>query len=82
MNAVDLLVSLSQYPVGLFFLDVLPDPPTPSGDPQPVYPQGGQGFAAYIVGGFFGLGILILAMILLSRRPRRAQPPRESDLGN
>lgn len=74
-----LVLALSPYLFGLIPLDVLPNP-SPSGDPGPVYPQGGQGFAAYILGGFFGLGILILAMILLSRRPRRARPPR--DLGN
>lgn len=37
----------------------------------PVYVQQGSGFAAYIVGGFFGLGILILFMIWTSRRPKR-----------
>ena len=42
-------------------------------DPQ-VYPTQGQGFAAYIVGGFFGLGILILAMVLLGLKPKRANP--------
>ncbi len=41
------------------------------GSPEPVYPSQGGGFAAYIVGGFFGLGILILFMIWTSRRPRR-----------
>lgn len=54
-------------------LDVLPPSPSPSG-PSGVYPRSGQGFAAYIVGGFFGLGTLIVAMILLSLKPRRADP--------
>lgn len=53
-------------------LDVLPPSPSP-GQPG-VYPRGGQGFAAYIVGGFFGLGILIVAMVLLSLKPKRADP--------
>ena len=59
-------------------LDVLPDLPTPT-PTSAVYPRQGQGFAAYIVGGFFGLGILVLAMVLLSRRPRRIDrdPPDE-----
>ena len=51
-------------------LDVLP--PSPSSTGAPVYPQQGNGIAAYLVGGFFGLGILILAMILLSLKPKRA----------
>lgn len=60
-------------------LHLLPEGPTPSPTSQFVYPQQGQGFAAYIIGGFIGLGILVLAMILLSMRPRRVQP---RDLGN
>jgi hypothetical protein len=43
----------------------------PGASPKPVYPDQGSGFAAYIVGGFFGLGILILFMIWTSRRPKR-----------
>lgn len=54
-------------------LDVVP--PTPTAEPgSGVYPASGQGFAAYIVGGFFGLGILILAMVLLGLKPKRADP--------
>jgi hypothetical protein len=49
-----------------------PSPPTP---PGAAYPRGSQGFAAYIVGGFLGLGILVLAMALLNRRPKRRNPP-------
>ena len=45
--------------------------PTPSAQ---VYPRSGQGFAAYLVGGFFGLGILMLAMYLLSLKPKRVDP--------
>ncbi len=58
MNAVLALVGL----LGLLPFDA---------SPQPVYPSQGSGFAAYIVGGFFGLGILILFMIWTSRRPKR-----------
>lgn len=44
--------------------------------PVPVAPTRSHGFAAAILGGFFGLGIIVLAAILLSLKPRRAQPPR------
>ena len=45
---------------------------TPGSSPRPmVYPTQGNGFADYIVGGFVGLGILILFMVWTSRRPRR-----------
>jgi hypothetical protein len=40
-----------------------------------VYPRASQGFAAYIIGGFMGLGILVVAMALLNRRPKRRDPP-------
>jgi hypothetical protein len=44
----------------------------PGPSPQPgVYPTQSNGFAAYIVGGFVGLGILILFMVWTSRRPKR-----------
>lgn len=59
-------------------LDVLPPTPSATGV-GPVFPQRGQGFAAYIVGGFFGLGILVLAMVLLGLKPRRARPPGPND---
>ena len=42
---------------------------------QPVSPANqGNGFAAYILGGFFGLGLLVLAMVLISLKPKRADP--------
>ena len=59
--------------LALIPLDVLSHVPTPT-PPSAVYPQRSQGFAAYIVGGFFALGILVLAMVLLNRRPRRINP--------
>jgi hypothetical protein len=63
-----LMVVLDLNPLG-----VLPDLPTPT-PTSVVYPRQSQGFAAYIVGGFFALGILVLAMVLLNRRPRRINP--------
>ncbi len=55
-------------------LDVLPPTASPTGPGSAVYPTQGQGFAAYVVGGFFGLGMIILAMVLLGLKPRRADP--------
>lgn len=54
-------------------LETLPTP-TGGGPGSAVYPRSGQGFAAYLVGGFFGLGILMLAMFLLSLKPKRVDP--------
>jgi hypothetical protein len=59
-------------------LDVLLQPPTPISSPA-VYPRGSQGFAAYVIGGFIGLGILLVAMALLNRRPKRTKPPIPDD---
>jgi hypothetical protein len=53
----------------LFPLDVLAHQPTPS--PSPLSPSPGAGRGAYIIGGFMGLGILLLAMTLLRVRPKR-----------
>lgn len=55
-------------------LDVLTPTPAASEPVSGVYPRSGQGFAAYIVGGFFGLGLLILAMVLISLKPKRVDP--------
>ena len=55
-------------------LDVLPPTATPSGTGTEVYPRQGQGFAAYLLGGFFGLGLIVVAIVLLNRKPRRADP--------
>ena len=57
---------------GLVLLDVVP--PTPTGSGSGVNPQGSHGFAAYIIGGFVGLGVIVLAMILLGLKPKRADP--------
>lgn len=48
--------------------------PGAPGSPMPVYPAQNSGFAAAIVGGFFALGLLVLASILISLKPRRAHP--------
>ena len=56
-------------------LDVLPPTASPTGPGSAVYPRQGQGFAAYVVGGFFALGVLILAMVLLGLKPKRAPDP-------
>jgi hypothetical protein len=66
----DLLIIVLQ----LIPLDALPNQPSPT-PPTAVHPRGSQGFAAYIIGGFIGLGILVLAMALLNRRPKRRDPP-------
>ena len=58
---------------GLISLHVLPHPPSPS--PTGIYPQQGQGFAAYFVGGFMALGLLLLIMLLLRLRPKRPERP-------
>ena len=64
---------------GLFLLDVVAPSPTSTGAGSDVYPQGSHGFAAYLVGGFIGIGVLLLVMILLSLKPRRADPSGRRD---
>jgi hypothetical protein len=58
--------------LALILPDVLPSPPTPS--PSAFTPRQGTGRGAYLLGGFFGLGIIVLAMVLL-RFPKRANRP-------
>jgi hypothetical protein len=42
---------------------------------DPVSPNGqGNGFAASIVGGFFALGLIILAAVLICLKPKRHDP--------
>lgn len=59
-------------------LDAWPQQPTPT-PTSAVYPRQSQGFAAYVVGGVFALGLLILAMVLLNLRPKRTtrRPPNQ-----
>jgi hypothetical protein len=52
-------------------LDVVP--PSPSGRASVDPTAGGHGFAAYILGGFFALGLLVLIILLLNRRPKSVQ---------
>jgi hypothetical protein len=73
--------AMTELVIGLLTLvplDVLLQPPTPTSSPT-VYPSGGRGFAAYIIGGFIGLSILLIAMALLNRRPKRIKPPIPDD---
>jgi hypothetical protein len=53
--------------VEMVLLDVRP--PSPSAQSS-VDPVGTHGFAAYIIGGFFALGLLVLITLLLGRRPK------------
>jgi len=62
---IDLLI----WTLGLIPLDV-------TTSPAPVYPSRGNGMAASLIGGFFGLGIIVLAAILMGLKPKRARPPR------
>lgn len=64
------MIELLVWVVTLIPLDV---PLSPS--PVPTQSVGSGGFAAAIVGGFFGLGIIVLAAFLLGLKPKRAQPP-------
>ena len=60
-----LLVAWLLWP-GLVLLELIGATPEPV-----VYPRQGNGFASYIVGGFLGLGVLILFARWTSRRPKR-----------
>jgi hypothetical protein len=53
--------------VEMVLLDVRP--PSPSAQSS-VDPVGTHGFAAYMIGGFFALGLLVLITLLLGRRPK------------
>jgi hypothetical protein len=63
---MQLLTWLLLLPLGLWPLEVSGASPGPQ-----VYPDQGNGFASYIVGGFVGLGVLILFARWTSRRPKR-----------
>ena len=67
----------SSLVVELVVLDVLPPTPTATGWSSEVYPQASHGFAAYMIGGFLGLGVLILAMILIGLKPKRVDPDQK-----
>jgi hypothetical protein len=53
--------------VEMVLLDALPSSPSA---PSSVDPVGSHGFAAYMIGGFFALGLLVLITLLLGRRPK------------
>lgn len=67
------MIELLGWMWGLIPLDILP--PSPTAQPGGVPPQGSNGFAAGIVGGFVGLGIIIMAAVLVSLKPKRVKPP-------
>jgi len=49
--------------------------PLVSPTPVPVHPAQGAGFAyATVLGGFFGVGLIVLLWVLLNLKPRRRQP--------
>jgi hypothetical protein len=66
--------------LGLLPVDI-PPPATPStgGPDAPVYPVRSNGFAAYLVGGFFALGLILLVGVLIGLKPKRSPPPRLND---
>ena len=68
--------------VKLLLLDLLTPTPTATGAGSEVYPQASHGFAAYLIGGFFGLGVIVLAGILLSLKPKRTDPGRQAKDGS
>jgi hypothetical protein len=45
-------------------------PPSPGPTSGAVYPQRGNGMAASLLGGFFGVGVLIAVAILMGTKPR------------
>ena len=63
MSPIAFLVPLME----MVLLDVRP--PSPSAQSS-VDPVGSHGFAAYMIGGFFALGLLVLIALLLGRRPK------------
>lgn len=61
--------------VTLLTLVPLDATPTTTAVQNPVSPTGqGNGFAASILGGFFGLGLIVLAAVLITLKPKRPDP--------
>jgi hypothetical protein len=54
--------------ISVVTLDVLSPSPNAPASVDPTV--GSHGFAAYMIGGFFGLGLIMLVAFLLSRKPR------------
>jgi hypothetical protein len=55
------------------WLVVLDIPPPASPSPATGQAAGTHAFAAYLIGGFFGLGLIVLIMVLLRQRPKSAR---------
>ena len=63
----DLLVTLvTLVPLDATAIPRVQDPVSPTGQ--------GNGFAASIIGGFFALGLIILAAVLICLKPKRHDP--------
>jgi hypothetical protein len=54
--------------VGVLLLHLQPPSPTASATLDPM--AGRHAYAAYLIGGFFALGLIMLVAFLLRRRPR------------
>ena len=54
--------------ISVVTLDVLSPTPNAAASLDPTV--GSHGFAAYVIGGFFALGLIMLVAFLLGRRPR------------
>ena len=66
--------------LGLLPLDIPPPTTSSTGGPDaPVYPVRSNGLAVYLVGGFFALGLILLAGVLLGLKPKRSPPPGVND---
>ena len=63
---------MTEVMLGVLALVPLDVPHLPTPTPSAFAPSQGPGRGAYFIGGFIGLGILLLAMMLLRLRPRRA----------
>jgi hypothetical protein len=63
---------MTEVMLGVLALVPLDVPHLPTPIPSAFAPSQGPGRGAYFIGGFIGLGILLLAMMLLRLRPRRA----------
>jgi len=60
--------------LGLLPLDIPPPSPSAGSPGAPAGPVRNSGFVA-IIGGFFALGLIILAGLLIGLRPKRVDPP-------
>jgi hypothetical protein len=66
-------MSLAALALGTLLPLLLPLDATPS--PVAVHPPAGSGFAyATLLGGFFGVGLIVLLWVLLHLKPKPRQP--------